>query len=224
MKFKKIFTMVGMSLTMLAAITGAALAQFGRGPSFPTVNGDWNPVVGSGAVYKFEAKGEKSGTWEIALVGEEKVNGQPGYWMEMTMHMENGSGIVKNLIVKNQDEVTVQRMVMKQGDQPAMEFPMTMMNQFKGKKPADKVDIRNRGKKIGTETITTPAGTFSCDHYQVTNNGETADVWVSPKVSPYGLVKVQSPKMTMTLEKVITGAKTKITETPKKFEIPGLPK
>lgn len=42
-------------------------------------------------------------------------------------------------------------------------------------------------------------------------------------VSPYGLVKMTTPETTMTLQKVITGAKTQITETPQKLQIPQIP-
>lgn len=79
------------------------------------------------------------------------------------------------------------------------------------------------GKLLGPEKVTTPAGTFSCDHYRMIEGGETTDLWVAPTVSPYGLVKMTSADMTMTLQKLITGAKTRITEKPQKLEIPQIP-
>ena len=42
--------------------------------------------------------------------------------------------------------------------------------------------LSNEWHSVGTETITVPAGTFSCDHYR--NDTKNSDVWVSDKVSP----------------------------------------
>lgn len=81
-------------------------------------------------------------------------------------------------------------------------------------------DAKEGGKFLGQERVTTPAGAFVCDRYRVAEGGETVDVWVTAKVSPYGLVKMASPTMTMTLQKILTGVKTRITETPQKFELP----
>jgi hypothetical protein len=60
------------------------------------------------------------------------------------------------------------------------------------------------GKLIGTESLTTPAGKFSCKHYQraMTPNkagGETVDLWMSDQVSPTGLVKMTSTKAEISL-------------------------
>ena len=43
-------------------------------------------------------------------------------------------------------------------------------------------------------------------------------------VSPYGTVKIQSKDFEMALIGYGTGAKTLITETPKKFEMPKMPR
>jgi hypothetical protein len=46
---------------------------------------------------------------------------------------------------------------------------------------------------------------------------------VSKDVSPYGMVKSQSKEFEMVLIGYGTGAKTLITETPQKFEMPQMP-
>ena len=94
-----------------------------------------------------------------------------------------------------------------------------MMNAGSG---VPSTDLKQTAKLIGTESITTPAGTFSCEHYQDTAEGAAVDIWVTGQVSPYGLVKMTSNGTTMTLTKVITGAKSQITETPQKLEMPGM--
>jgi hypothetical protein len=69
---------------------------------------------------------------------------------------------------------------------------------------------------VGTETITVPAGTFSCEHW--TDDDGKGDVWVSSKISPMGMVKSVESGRTMVLTKVISDAKTKINGTPVKFD------
>ena len=75
---------------------------------------------------------------------------------------------------------------------------------------ADKAEI------VGTESVTVPAGTFSCTHYRMKDG--TGEAWVSDKVSPWVLVKSQDKDTSMVLAKVITDAKDHITGTPQKFD------
>jgi hypothetical protein len=49
------------------------------------------------------------------------------------------------------------------------------------------------------------------------------DTWVYKDVSPYGMVKSVSKDLEMVLLGYGTGAKTLITETPQKFEMPQMP-
>ena len=105
----------------------------------------------------------------------------------------------------------VKRIIAKITGQPALEMPTS----FSASVPPQK-NLDDQGKKIGQESITTPAGTFLCDHYQVPEG----DVWVAASVSPYGIVKMTGPGMTMVLQKVVSGATTQIQETPQKISMP----
>jgi hypothetical protein len=49
------------------------------------------------------------------------------------------------------------------------------------------------------------------------------DIWIHKDISPYGMVKSQSKEFEMVLLGYGTGAKTLITETPQKFEMPKMP-
>jgi hypothetical protein len=62
---------------------------------------------------------------------------------------------------------------------------------------------------VGTESITVPAGTFSCQHWK--KDQGVGDVWVSDKVSPMGMIKAVNPGDTMVLVKVLSGATDHIT-------------
>jgi hypothetical protein len=98
------------------------------------------------------------------------------------------------------------------GNRPPMEMPTNMMKSGAQKQAAD---IRDRAEDVGSESITTPAGTFTAEHYKMKDG--SGDAWVAPKAGPYGLVKFQGKDTSMVLTKVITDAKDKITGTPVPF-------
>ena len=194
----------------ILSLVGSTAAQFGPRP--PQIQGVWNPVVGSGAAYSMESKREGKMEMEFAIVGAETVAGKPGHWLEMAMTTKEGLMVMKNLMVFDGGVGQMKRMIMQAPGQPPMELPVEMM--MRGQTAPHKADFRKDAQLIGTEDVTTPAGTFSCQHYR-TSDG---DVWFSEKVPPYGLVKMTGKDTSMVLTRVITNAKTKITGTPQKFD------
>jgi hypothetical protein len=197
---------------------GTAAGQMGmRGPS---MRGVWNPVVGSGAAYSIEQKSGEKSEMEMAIVGKETVDGKDGYWFEMTMQSPRGEGqmVMKSLTVVDGSNTTVKRMIMQPPGQQPMEMPIAMMQQRGSTtRPAD---IRSEAEDVGSESVTTPAGTFTCEHYRMKDG--SADVWVAKNVAPYGVVKSTSKDTTMLLTRVITNAKDKITGTPVPFNPMGM--
>jgi hypothetical protein len=94
---------------------------------------------------------------------------------------------------------------------------MMAMGNRGGAPPAPaKTDFREGGERVGSESVTTPAGTFDCEHWR--NKDGSGDVWFSSKVAPWGLVKTTSPNNSMTLIKVITDAKSHIVGTPQSMD------
>jgi len=201
------------ALALLAAWPAAS--QMGMRP--PDFRGVWSPTVGSGAAYQMEGKAGKNEI-EITIVGKEDVDGKTGYWVEMAMNGPGGNGqmYAKNLMVTDGKSASIAKMVVQIPGQGPMEMPGAMMN--RGQAPPS-TDTREQGEHVGTENVTTPGGTFSCEHYKAKDG--SWDVWLSPKVTPWGLVKSTSNDMTMTVVRVITDAKDHITGTPMKM--PGGP-
>lgn len=70
---------------------------------------------------------------------------------------------------------------------------------------------------VGQESVKVPAGTFTATHLR--NSADSTDVWVSREV-PFGMVKSQTPRGTMTLTAMGKDAKKSITETPQ--DMPGM--
>jgi hypothetical protein len=192
-------------LTMWAA---GASAQMGMRPSMPS--GIFTPTVGAGAAYDMTTS-EGTQSIEYAIVGKEGVNGKDGYWMEWTMSGSRmGDMIMKVLIVPGSTDPS-QHMIMQMGKNPPMEMPQYGRS---GPAPKPNMDVREGGQDLGKESVTVPAGTFSCEHYRSKDGG---DVWVSSQVPPFGMVKSQSNGSSMVLTRLITGAKDKITGTPVPF-------
>ena len=188
-------------------ILGGSIGTAQESLGVPGFTGEWHPVIGVGGAYATRMGDGKTTTWEMTVVGREG----DGYWIEM--YLPEMQTIMKTLASPR----GVTRSIVKTQGQPAMEMPAAFMAE------APKMDLKQTGQYLGEEQVTTPAGTFACHHYRVTEQSGPADVWVTDQVSPYGLVKMTSPEVSMTLTRVITGASTRITETPQKFQMPNMP-
>jgi hypothetical protein len=197
---------------LAAMLPGSAGAQMGVHAG-PAMRGIFNPVVGSGGEYEMTSEKGTNTVMEIAVVGKESVDGKDGYWFEMTIaNTSMGQMISKSLTVLDGQDTVVSRMIMQMPNRPPMEMPMQM---YKANAQKQSADIRDRAEDVGSETVSTPAGTFVTEHYKMKDG--SGDAWVAPKAGPYGLVKSQGKDSSMVLTKVITDAKDKITGTPQPF-------
>jgi hypothetical protein len=188
---------------------GAMGGMMGRGPQ---PRGLFNPIVGSGAQYEVQPNGKDKMTIEIDVVGKESANGKDGYWFETAFNSPMGEMMMKMLMVSDGANATVEKMIMQMAGQPPMEMPAQMGRMGEQKQT---IDIRDKAENLGSESVTTPAGTFTADHYRMKDG--SGDFWLSEKVSPYGLIKGQGKDFNMVLTKVVTDAKDKITGTPVPF-------
>jgi hypothetical protein len=193
-------------------------AQMGMGMQVPTLSGIWRPVVGSGSTYEITREGKKE-TMDFAVLGKEDMAGKTGYWVEVSMSgmREGGEVIIKILETVDGNTISYSKWVMQMPGQQPMEMDSNMMN-MAGRRTGQTqtADFRDKAEVVGTESITVPAGTFTCEHYRMKDG--SGDAWISDKVSPWGLVKMQDNQRTMVLAKVTTDAKDRITGTPTKFD------
>jgi len=206
-------------IVIVLAMFGLALplaAQMGMGMG-PRLSGIWHPVVGGGASYEMTKSNGTKTQMEISIVGQEDVGGKAGYWMEMAMSDTHTGGemYVKTLVSVNDSGVTYNRMIMQMPGMGPMEMDTTNPAGHAMTQNAPS-EFRDKAELAGTDTITVPAGTFNCQHYRMKDG--SGDGWVSDKVAPWSLVKMQSKDQTIVLTKVITDAKDHITGTPQKFD------
>jgi hypothetical protein len=197
-------------------VAGTAAAQMGMNLfKKPNIADIFKPVVGAGAVYeqqRTDAQGaSKSNTLEMSIVAKETVDGKDGYWMEVG-HTEGSGQIGYGKVLITKDDFQFHRMIFQQPGQPAMEIPFNPAQQTKTHMQ-EEID---KWHQVGTETITVPAGTFSCQHWK--KDQGVGDAWVSDKVSPLSLVKSVTDNDTMVLVKVLSGATDHITGPVTKFD------
>ena len=191
-------------------------AQFGKtaGPRFYS---EFKPVVGGWSEYQMTTKGEPSSKMKIAIVGKEGED----YWYESVMEGQREGKVISKMLVSGNpaEQKNVKRMIFKMGNESAMEMPVQMMQ--RGSQSQEP-----KGKMVdkGEETVKVPAGAFKAQHVQYQDGEKVVDAWVLKDVSPYGTVKIQSKDFEMALIGYGTGAKTLITETPRKFEMPKMPR
>jgi hypothetical protein len=227
------------SVVVLAALLSPARADAqapgaGAGPAMPPplpLAVDLAKVpVGTWAEYGVLDGGGSKMTMRMALVGrtgpnvdlETRMSGASlGAMGQATMRltMPSGTGATTSSNLKD--------LVIQMGDSEPMMMPpnMAAMRGQAFSRPDPK-------KRVGSEKVTVPAGTFDTQHYRNKGPaGETVDVWVSKEVPPFGLVKqtsvgIPGSKGPLTIELASKGgdAKRTITKTPRPFDVAALMK
>ena len=195
------------------ALSAPAHAQMGMDLfKRPAITKAFHPVVGKGAVYEDTMKDAKARTTELGIVGKDSVDGKTAYWMQFVSTDPDGKTVVgKSLMTL--DDFQFHRMIIQQPGQQAMEMPMQMSAAARQRIQ----EKTNDWHSVGTETITVPAGTFSCEHWH--SDGNNSDAWTSDKVTPFGIVKESSSNHAMVLAKVLDNVTDRITGPVKQFDM-----
>ena len=207
----KRLTPAGLVSLCFLFVCATAKSQMGRMQA-PSLQGIFNPVVGSGAQYEMDRTDGTKMNFVMAIVGKESSGGKDGFWFETVTDAPQGQGemVMKALIVPDGSNSQVTKMIFQMPGRGPMEMD-GMMGGRMGQSTQPK-DIRDEANDLGSESVTVPAGTFTCEHYK-TKDG-SSDVWVAKGVPPYGLVKMQGKDQTMVLVKALTNFQDKITGTP----------
>jgi hypothetical protein len=208
---------VGLAVLVVCLfVVSSASAQMGMDLfKKPDIAKAFNPVVGKGAQYlntTTSATPAKTSTMEMYVVGKESVEGKDGFWMEFVMKDDKKQAFVGKALFTSSD-FQFHRMIMQMPGQGAMEMPFNPTAAQRGKA----AENTNEWHSVGTESVSVPAGTFSCEHWR--NDKSNSDIWTSEKVTPVGVVKEVSPHGSMVLTKVITDAQDRITGPVTKFDM-----
>jgi hypothetical protein len=191
------------------------------------------PPVGAWSRFRVEGGRENGATVRMAVVGTEEHGDTTYLWLEMEMHgvpmggsrgEAAGAGDTVTVISKTlvrgfgPGMAGPREVVIKWGTMPAMAMPMNGPR-VGGPAPGSEA-LRNceRGRIVGWESVTVPAGTFRALHVQDENGG--GDMWIQPDL-PFALIKTEKESGANAQNLVLvahgTGARTAITETPQPF-------
>lgn len=160
MKRLQVLVLAAVCLALVTTVHAQMGANWFNKPAIAEVV---NPVVGTGAQYQ-TTRGDKSSAapelQEITIVGKESFEGKEGFWMEMAHQEKNQQGTTYAKVLFTREDFQFHKMIMQQPGKPAMQMPFN---------PSDKTKARmhdeiEKWSAAGTESITVPAGTFSCKH------------------------------------------------------------
>jgi hypothetical protein len=200
--------------TLLLAVASAR-AQMGMDLfKRPAITKVFHPVIGKGAVYVGTGKdGKITRTTEIAIVGKDSFEIKEGFWMQIVSTDPQGKTFVGKSLITPAD-FQFHRMIIQPPGQQAIEISMDM-NAARKEKMKDNL---SEWHSVGTETITVPAGTFSCDHWR--NDKAHAEIWTSDKVTPFGMVnEISSNGDTQVLSKILDNATDRFTGSAKQLDM-----
>ncbi|MCD6097671.1 hypothetical protein J7K18_02140 [bacterium] len=186
--------------------------------------------VGCWALY--ESKDENGvGKIKFSIVGKEKDS----YWLEIATTDKDGEHSVTKMLFAGdpREETTAVRIIMKHGDEPALELPtieFSKPDRAGIKAKAEETDTEEQEpkseiKEIGKEELTVAGRKLETTHYKIRGvnedgENEEVDVWLSPEVPFIPVVKVMKPESGFQLVDFgKSGAKSEITEEPKKIEL-----
>lgn len=179
----------------------------------PSITKAFHPVIGKGAAYQSTGKDGGTRNTEIGIVGKDSADGKEGYWMEFVSAANDGKQMVGKVLITT-DDFQFHRMIFQQPGQQAMEMPANMAGGRGNKMDEHLAEWHS----AGSQTITVPAGTFSCEHW--VNDKNHAEVWTSDKITPFGMVKeVNASGGTEVLVKAIDDFPDRITGPVKQFDM-----
>lgn len=198
-------------LTVWMAIGFApwSAGQMGMGRP-PSIAGVFNPLVGSGASYEMTRKNGEKSSFDMYVVDKEAG----GYWIEYAMEVPQMHGTMysKMLFLRQADDIIIQRSIFQMPGHPPVDAS-SMMAARSMQNEKEKADFRADAENLGSEAVTTPAGTFSCQHWRSKKDG--TEYWISDKVTPWQLVKTsRKDQNSIVLVRLISNAKSHITGTP----------
>jgi hypothetical protein len=203
----------------LVILAAAATSGWAQGNCLDQVK---FPEAGHWAEYKALYNKKDPYTVRYAVVGSEKRGGKTLDWVELRMTgEEKDRNMVYQMLVPGSltEMSSVQEIVFKPGDKPAMKMNGMMMKMIRGQMEKQNFysEVCKDMTLVGKEKVTVPAGQFETVHFHSAKYN--SDSWLSPG-APFALIKSVGENHQMELAAHGAGAKSSITEQPQ--EMPGM--
>ena len=188
----------------VCVLIGAVVAFMGGAFAQDGVMGDImsgklvNPSVGVWAWY--DVKDTASGDHLFlrqAVVGEAKVEGKAGFWVETEVLPRVGFPIVYKMLLTGpaSDPQNVHKVILKDGQNPPQELKVDPSA------AAGDTGAKANRTTVGHDSIDTAQGPVEADHVVMEQDGKKTDLWMSEKVPPMGIVKMVSPDGEIVLQR-----------------------
>lgn len=222
-------------LLVPALIFGAlpVRSQTPPGKEPPRFFGGFSTAVGGWSEYSVTETGDgKKSTMRSAIVGREGDS----FWYEIVITEAGARNIIKMFLKGDPNNPeNIQRLIMKNGDEPAQEMPRefvvmgrrmatTMFQTRSGSSVTNQPNLRS--EEVGAEQVTVPAGTYSVTRNRILDaTGKVLATYdVNKDVLPFGVVRSTTDKVTMELIAAGKDAVSQITEEPVMMKRPpGMP-
>lgn len=175
---------------LLLCMLTAALSATGQGVFQDIMAGTLiNPEKGVYSWYELK-DAEEGRTLFVrqAIVGEKKIQGKKGYYLETEIIPEVGFPVVYRMLLTGPatKKENVHEIIVRDGFNEPETLALDSLEN-----PADDTSEAVR-TSLGTETITTPAGEIQAERFTIEQEGEKTEVWISDSVRPMGIVKMIS--------------------------------
>jgi len=199
----------------------------------PKFFGTFSPIVGSWSEYAVtETEGGKKSTLRSAIVGKEG----DAFWYEVAITEGGVRNIIKMFLKGDPNNPeNIQRLIMKNGDQPAQEMPREFVvmgrrmatSMFESRSGSSVVSQPNlKTEEVGVGKVTVPAGSYSVTSNRILDaTGKVlASYDFNKDVLPFGIVRSATDKVRMELVAAGKDAVSLITEQPVMMKRPpGMP-
>jgi hypothetical protein len=176
-----------------------------------------NPSVGVWAWY--DVKDTTSGEHVFlrqAVVGEAKVDGKNGFWIETEVVPRIGYPIIYKMLLTGPagDPKNIHKLIFREGSNEPKEVAVDTAAAQPGS-----LGSAER-KTVGTEKIETQQGAVEAEHVVAEQDGKKTDVWTSDKVPPMGILKLVSPDGELVLQRFGKGGPDGESAMDKKIDAP----
>ena len=196
---------------LIASLLFAAASSVVASSFFPEFYHLWNPKAGEWSTYRIlDARGE---TAELTFSVVSKEGDL--FWLEVKTKQEGAEGVAAFLLSGDPSEdANVQGVRAQEAGQPALEIDRATLDKLRtqGQK-AFGGEATAIGPKVGKlepmpdETVAAGGKKLKCRHVRIVGPDQTAEIWLSDEVTPFGLVKLKSGMEEVTLLDFGTGAK-----------------
>ena len=176
-----------------------------------------NPSVGVWAWYEVKdtASGERLFLRQ-AVVGETKVDGKNGYWIETEVVPHVGYPIIYKMLLTGPagDPKNIHKVIVREGANGPQEMAVDP-----SAPPSKGLGTGDR-KAAGKENMELAQGSVEAEHVVVEQNDKKTELWTSDKVPPMGIVKLVSTDGELLLQRYGKGGPDGESAMDKKLDLP----